>query len=185
MATELGISASAVRQHLTGLRSAGMVAARQIRGRPGRPVDIYHSTDLGDTLFAGPSDDVMVELLEHIQAEDPDLVDRAFDQRQHRRTAEVAARLTGKDLPERVAELSAILDGEGYLSDFEALPDGGYRLILHNCAIWSVATRYRQACTTELDFLQEVLPETKVTRAMHRGDGSFACGYEVHPITAT
>ena len=60
LAEALGITPSGVRQHLAALRAAGLVAARQERGRPGRPADLYHSTDLGETLFARASGDLSV-----------------------------------------------------------------------------------------------------------------------------
>ena len=34
-----------------------------------------------------------------------------------------------------------------------------YRIVEHNCAIWAVAQRYGQACTSEIDFIRTVLPE--------------------------
>ena len=52
LADALGITPSAVRQHLAALKSASLVASRQERGRPGRPADLYHSTDLGEALFS-------------------------------------------------------------------------------------------------------------------------------------
>ena len=52
----------------------------------------------------------------------------------------------------------------------------------NNCAIWNVAERYVQACSTELDFLRDVFTDAKVKRLMHRRDGNFTCGYEIRPI---
>jgi predicted ArsR family transcriptional regulator len=40
VATSLGITPSAVRQHLATLKSGGLVASRQERGRSGRPTDL-------------------------------------------------------------------------------------------------------------------------------------------------
>ena len=51
LASALEISSSAVRQHLSALRSAGFIAARQERGQPGRPADKYHATPLTEPLF--------------------------------------------------------------------------------------------------------------------------------------
>ena len=40
-----------------------------------------------------------------------------------------------------------------------------YRIIEHNCAIWAVAQRYGQACTSEIDFIRAVLPEAPTSSA--------------------
>lgn len=183
LAEHLGVTASAVRQHLSCLRASGFVTTRQERGRPGRPVDLYHCTDAGDALFARSTDEFSIELLADIEAEDPAMVEKVFDRRQHRRAARVLDELGGLDLADKVAGLAKILDDEGYLVETEPTEAGTYRVALHSCAIWSVATRFGQACSTELAFLQEVFPEAIVERTAHRVDGAFACGYEIRPLT--
>ena len=86
VAEAVGTTPSAVRQHLAALKSGGFVASRQERGRSGRPVDLYHGTELGESLFAGRSAvDLSVELLGHLQDEDPELVSLVFERRRQRR----------------------------------------------------------------------------------------------------
>jgi predicted ArsR family transcriptional regulator len=92
--------------------------------------------------------------------------------------------MAGKNLDEKMAFLAGMLDEEGYLADFEKLPSGTYRMTLHSCAIWAVASRYGQACTTELEFLREVLPEVEIERVAHKAAGAYACGYEIRPRVA-
>ena len=181
LAEPLGITPSGVRQHLAVLRSAGLAASRQERGRSGRPVDLYHGTDLGETLFAGASGDLSLELLGHIEEEDPDLVARVFERRRRRRVDQAGEQLVGKNLDEKVATLAKILDGEGYLADSDKLADGTYQINLHSCPIWAVASRYGQACTTELEFLREVLPEAEIERGAHKAAGAYVCGYLLRP----
>ncbi|MHB1711974.1 MAG: helix-turn-helix transcriptional regulator [Acidimicrobiales bacterium] len=185
MAQTLGITPSAVRQHLAALRSAGFVASRHERGRPGRPADLYHSTELGESLFSGPAaGDLSVELLGHIEDEDPKLVARVFERRRSRRVVQYRERLACKSLGDTVAGLAAILDAEGYMADVDELPDGGYRLTLHSCAIWAVASHYGLACTTEFEFIREVVPESEVTRIVHKVAGAYVCAYEIRPCAA-
>ncbi len=184
VAGALGVSASAVRQHLTGLRAAGFVATRQARGRPGRPVDLYHSTDDGNAQFASHDGSLTLELLEDLEAEDPELIGRVFHRREQRHAESFRKTLEGLDLPAQLATLTELLDGEGYLTQWSELDDGAFVLSFHNCAIWSVAERFSQACSTELDFLRDVFDQAKVTRVVHRRDGNFVCGYQISPITA-
>ncbi len=181
LAAELAISASAVRQHLSSLRTAGIVATRPSRGRPGRPVDLYHSTPRGDALFAPADSSLTLELLQDLEAEDPTLVDKVFQRRSRRRAAAFATQLQGLDLEAKLTRLTDLLDDEGYLTKWTVLDDDAYLVTFNNCAIWNVAEHYTLACATELDFLREVLGDVEVTRIVHRRDGSFNCGYEVRP----
>ena len=184
LAEDLEITPSGVRQHLAALKSADLVASRQERGRPGRPADLYHGTHLGEALFSRSSDDLSVELLGHIEAEDPELINRVFERRRRRRVEQARDQLVGKGLDEQVKILAKILDAEGYLADFDKLADGSYRMALHSCAIWAVASRYGQACATELDFLRDALPDTEIERVAHKMAGAYACGYEIRPRAA-
>jgi predicted ArsR family transcriptional regulator len=187
LADALAITPSGARQQLAALRSAGLVATRQQRGRPGhpgRPADLFHSTRQGEALFAQASGDLSVELLGYVEEEDPSLLSRVFERRQHRRVEQARVQLAGKSLDEKVAALAEILDAEGYMADFDKLPDESYRVTLCNCAIWPVASRYGAACATELEFLQAVLPEAEIERVEHKVAGGHVCRYELGPGSA-
>ncbi|MCD9622825.1 helix-turn-helix transcriptional regulator [Rhabdothermincola salaria] len=179
LASALDISASAVRQHLSALRSAGLIAARPDRGHPGRPADRYHATELTESLFVGTQGSLSIELLEHVEEEDPELVGRVFERRRHRLVEEARERLQGKPVDEQVAVLSDLLDSQGFLADADALSDTRYRINLHSCAIWPVANRYRQACTAELDFIRDLIPGATVERVTHKTEGAHTCTYEI------
>jgi len=179
LASMLEISSSAVRQHLSALRSAGFVAARQERGQPGRPADKYHATPLTESLFVAAESSLSIELLEHIDEEDPELVGRIFERRRHRLVEGAKDQVDGKPIDERVAVLTDLLDAQGYLADSDALSDTKYRINLHSCAIWSVANRYQQACTAELDFIRDLIPDATVERVTVKTDGAHTCAYEI------
>ena len=179
LATALDISASAVRQHLSALRSAGLIAARQERGHAGRPADRYHATDLTESLFVSTDSSLSIELLEHIEEEDPELVDRVFERRRRRLVEDSTDKLEGKPIEERVAVLTELLDAQGYLADSETLSDNRYRINLHSCALWDVASRYKQACTAELDFIRDLVPDATVERVTHKTAGAHTCAYEI------
>ncbi len=179
LSTTLEISPSAVRQHLSALRSAGLIAARKARGQPGRPADRYHATERTEPLFVTPDTTLSIELLGHIEEEDPELVDRIFDRRRRRLVESARAELAGKPTEERVDLLTKLLDAQGYLANFEKVGNDHYRINLNNCAIWTVASRYRQACTTELDFLRDLIPDAIVERVTHKPAGAHACAYDI------
>lgn len=179
LAADLDISSSAVRQHLSALRSAGFITARQARGQTGRPADRYHATGLAEPLFVTSGSDLSLQLLEHIEEEDPELVSRVFERRNRRLVEEAIDQLTGKSIDERVATVTELLEAQGYLADSEAVGDQQHRINLHSCALWAVAARYRQACTAELDFIRDLLPDATVERVTHKTDGAHTCAYEI------
>lgn len=179
LARSLDISASAVRQHLSALRSGGFITARRERGQTGRPADRYRATDLTEPLFATPETTLSLQLLEHIEEEDPELVTRVFERRRRRLADEAAEKLTGKPVDEQVAVLTQLLEDQGYLADSDTLGDRRYRINLHSCALWAVANRYQQACIAELDFIRDLLPDATVERITHKTDGAHTCAYEI------
>jgi DeoR family suf operon transcriptional repressor len=181
LAGVLGITVSAVRQHLTGLSVAGLVAHRSVKDGPGRPRHLYRLSAGAEALFPKYHAELTNELLSYVDDEDPGVLERIFERRRQRRVDAAVARLHGRRFPDKVAELARILDEDGYLADFEALPGGRYLITEHNCAILGVARRWGQACSTEIEFLREALPEARIERIAHMMAGAHVCRYEVGP----
>jgi DeoR family suf operon transcriptional repressor len=186
LADTLQISASAVRQHLAALRAADLIEPRRDSATPrgsqrGRPADRYRATERTETMFVG-GDDLSIELLAHIEQEDPELVSRVFDRRRRQLVDEARDHLDGDTIEARIAQVTELMDAQGYLCDFEQVASGHYRINLHNCAIWSVARRFRQACASELEFLQGVLPDADVERITHKTAGAHTCAYAIRIV---
>lgn len=185
LATASGITASGARQHLTGLERDGLVMFTQTREGPGRPKHVYRLTPAAHALYPKTYGELTNELLEYVQDDDPDLLERIFKRRAARRIEAARKRLAPLvSFDDRVRELTRILDEDGYLADFEALPDGTYRITEHNCAIFGVALRYGQACSSEIEFIRAALPDANVERVAHMIAGAHVCAYSVRP-TAT
>jgi len=179
LAGVLGVTVSAVRQHLSALQADGWVLHRQVRAGPGRPHHLYRLSPEGDRLFPRAYAAITIDLLAEAEAEDPEIVERMFERRRVRRVERAQVRLAGKSLPERVHELTRILDEDGYLAEVVDLPNDKFRIVEHNCAILPVASKYGTACGTELEFIREVLPDAKVERVAHLLSGGHVCAYEV------
>ena len=184
LASQLQLTTSGIRQHLVALTSDGLVAHRQLRDGPGRPRHCYHLTAAADALFPRAYSDLTNELLGYASDDDPELVERLFERRRNRRVENARNRLENKDFEQKVEELARILDEDGYLADFQPLPDDqgqGFLITEHNCAILGVARRYGQACSSEIGFLREALPEASIERVQHMIAGAHSCAYEVKP----
>jgi DeoR family suf operon transcriptional repressor len=186
VAEQLDMTVSGARQHLSALIRDGLVEATERpapepkRGR--RPL-AYSVTAAADGLFPKAYGELTNELLGYVEGTDPALLDDLFAKRREHRVDNAHARLARtRDLRGKVAELTQILDEDGYLATFEEVSPGLYLIVEHNCAIWAVAQRYGQACTSELEFIRAVLPEATVERVQHMVAGARRCAYEVRSI---
>jgi DeoR family suf operon transcriptional repressor len=183
LAEQLEMTVSGARQHLSALTRDGLVDAtdRPAEGpRRGRRALVYAVTPAADTLFPKAYGELTNELLGYLTEQDAGVVDDLFARRREHRIEGAQQRLARKrGLGAKVAELTRILDEDGYLATSERVARGVYRIVEHNCAIWAVAQRYGQACTSELDFIRAVLPEATVERVQHMVAGARRCAYEV------
>src|ERR687891_520274 len=113
------------------------------------------------------------ELLEYVEDADPDLLEAIFDKRRRRRIERAHTRLANKPFPQQVEELAKILDEDGYLADCTRLDDITWLVTEHNCAIFGVAMRYGQACSSEIEFIRAVMSGAHVERISHMVAGSI------------
>ena len=181
LASSTGLTISAVRQQLQALQRDGLVGYRQSRSGPGRPRHLYHLTPAAEGLYPRAYAELTNELLDYVGDAQPELVDEIFRRRRQRRIENARSRLAGKDFEGKVQELTAILDGDGYLAEAVAEPDGSFLIVEHNCAILGIALRYGQACGTELEFIRTMLPEANVERITHMVQGASNCSYRINP----
>lgn len=183
LAAAVGVTVSAMRQHLTYLAADGLVGHREVRSGPGRPKHFYGLTAAAESRFPKTYDELTNELLDYVSDESPELLERVFERRRERRVAGAQVRLAGLPIDEAVQELARILDEDGYLAEVVAVPGEPdvYRIVEHNCAILGVAAKYGQACTSELDFIRTVLPSVEVERVAHMMAGARQCAYELRP----
>lgn len=181
LAAHLGVTVSAVRQQLDGLCADGLVTFRAHTEGRGRPTHLYRLTRAAEPLFPKTYGGLTNELLGYVAEADPTLVDDLFDRRRQRRLDEAQTRLAaaGPDTGARVAELARILDEDGYLASYQPMPDGSFRIVEHNCAVLDVAERYGQACSSEIAFLRQALPDARIERVSHMIAGAHACAYAI------
>ncbi len=192
VAEQLEMTVSGARQHLTALAHDGLVETTKLpresassTSRRGRMALVYSVTPAADGLFPKAYGELTNELLGYVADTDREMLDELFARRREHRIANARTRLARKrGLGAKVAELSRILDEDGYLATSEKVSNGVYRIIEHNCAIWAVAQRYGQACTSELEFIRAVLDGADVERVQHMVAGAKHCAYEVRAFTA-
>ena len=187
IAEQLGMTASGARQHLTALSEEGLVDATEVpppEPKRGRRTLVYAVTKAADGLFPKAYGELTNELLGYLSDADPAMVDALFARRRQNRIANGRKRVAPKrTLGAKVAELSRILDEDGYLATSEKVGPDHYLISEHNCAIRAVAQKYGQACTSEIDFIRAVLPDATVERVLHMMAGEPRCAYDIRGRT--
>jgi DeoR family suf operon transcriptional repressor len=179
LASSLDMTVSGVRQQLSGLQRDGLVAFDEVRSGPGRPRYVYRLTSAADGLYPRAYAEITNELLEYVEDADPELLEAIFDKRRERRIERAQTRMANKAFPQQVQELAKILDEDGYLADYTELDDGTWLVTEHNCAIFGVAMRYGQACSSEIEFIRAVLSNAQIERVSHMVAGEHHCSYRI------
>lgn len=184
IAARLGITTSGVRQHLTALERDDLVAYQPVQAGLGRPTHQFHLTSLAEELFPKRYTALTNELLRYVEHDGgAAAVDSLFARRAARRADDARKRLGGLDLKDQVAEVSRILDEDGYAAEWTEISEGTFRIVENNCAIVGVASVYSQACSSELEFLRRAL-DAEVEREAHLLEGRHVCSYIVRPHSA-
>ncbi len=184
LAARLGASRTGVLQQLRALETAQLVVRRTERHGVGRPRHLYDVTPDAQDLFPNNYDGLAASLLAAILAVGgDDLVEEVFAARRRQASGRMRDRLAERlpaDAPidDRLREVAAIQDEQGYLAQVEMDPDGTIRLVEHNCAIFQVASDDDRACQAELELFGEVLG-TEVVRDSHIASGDRCCSYRV------
>ena len=148
VAEQLDMTVSGARQHLTALarrrarrgdRAAvatgpSAAGARSRTRRPTRPT----------RYFPKAYGELTNELLGYVADTDRELLDTLFAKRRERAHRQRADAARGEaHARAKVAELTRILDEDGYLATCEQVEPGVFRIVEHNCAIWAVAAALR------------------------------------------
>lgn len=182
LAKELRMTVMGARGHLTFLERDGLVHHETVPKKLGRPGYLYMLTDAGDELFPRTYAQLAESLLETIRSlYGTTGVEQLFDHRTELLATQYRARMNGKSLRERVAELAKIRTEEGYMADWEELDPNIFVLQEHNCAICQIAHKCPTACSHELELFRRVLDDAEVTREKHMLKGDRACTYVIRP----
>ncbi len=179
LSDSLGIGAVGVRQHLALLERDELVCTTGVRRGVGRPSQLYALTAIAEERFPRRYDRLAIDAITFVQETGGiEAVGQLFGQRRQKLHAQLAPRLLGKSRLEQVAELAAILTEQGYMCEWEQLPEGGFAVIEHNCPVDCVARDYPQSCEHELKLYEDVLGVALV-REETISEGGSCCRYRI------
>jgi predicted ArsR family transcriptional regulator len=172
----LGISTTAVREHLTHLQAKNLVATKLVRRGPGRPHALYFLTDAAHALFPKEYDTLTTMLLREIASrEGPERLQTLLDAVGARLAEEYRGQVAGAALPERLAALREALEQRGIPVE---LQPGGDSFQVFACPYFDVAQEHAGVCSMERRMVEQVLGEHVVLEGTIR-EGRRSCHFMV------
>lgn len=181
----LGITTTAVRQHLTTLLVEGYIERRVVHAGVGRPHHAYFTTHKVQELFACQCDDLALTLLQEVfalegQERALQLLDRVGTRLARRYSSGIRSSL----LQERVHELAGSLNGNGVLADAYAQDGDTILLRTYNCPFHELAHEHREICEMDTNMMRKVLG-SEVSLSACMLDGHAGCTFVVNAAKST
>ena len=178
LSSKIGISPTAVRQHLTILEGESLVQREMLKEGIGRPKVIYTTTEKAEDFFPKFYSWLTTRLIDEIMDKyGEDKVELFVRNIGYKFSQPYLKRVQGKPLEERVDEVAEILNEWGAYACVENNEEY-YVLKNFNCSFYEVAQKYPQVCDIHLTFLEQMLeqsPEKKASMA----EGNDYCAYQI------
>lgn len=182
IARHLKITLPGARKHLSALLEAGLVGFADEAGSVGRPKRSWQLTALADRRFPDSHAALTVEMIGAVRSVfGEDGLDRLIEAREGETERRYSAALSGLgDTGKKVARLAELRSEEGYMADWQVLPDGAYLLCENHCPICAAARLCQGFCRSELQVFRTALgPSVTVERAEHILAGARRCAYRI------
>lgn len=178
----LKLTETAVRRHMQKLQLDGLVERFSKQQAQGRPINMYRLTDKASTnYFPTGYEELAARMLDTIYGTDghKGMFDFLLSVNRHKIDS-LNQQFGFLSLEDRIRGLVKFFSDAGYISDYRALPDGRYFLYHQNCAIFNLASKYRQLCFVELKLI-EAVAGAKTTRQQYIFKKQPLCGYMIDP----
>jgi predicted ArsR family transcriptional regulator len=182
LASRLGITAMAVRQHLYALQEEQLVTYQEQPRPMGRPAKLWQLTTSASRFFPEGYAELTLSLLKSVK--------EAFGEAGLERLLEIRTRQqiecyekqmkAKRKLLQRLNKLAEIRTNEGYMAQVQTNPDGSFLLVENHCPICAAATACTGLCAKELEIFQSVLgDEVNIERVEHIIAGERRCAYQI------
>jgi predicted ArsR family transcriptional regulator len=187
LASTVGVTKEAARQHLLRLAEEGLVlATSEIRG-VGRPIQVWELTAEAQKRFPDTHAELAAGMIESVRALfGTHGLEALIARREQESRERYQACLRGAvNLQRKVARLAKQRSSEGYMAEWHRDGDE-FVLIENHCPICAAATACSGFCRSELQLFRELLgPEVTVERTDYLLAGARRCAYRITPQYAT
>jgi predicted ArsR family transcriptional regulator len=182
VARHLKMTLPGARKHLAALLGAGLVGFADEPGTVGRPKRSWRLTALADGRFPDSHAVLTLEMIgaaRRVFGEDG--LERLIAARESVTEERYGAELSGiGDMAGKVARLAQLRSEEGYMADWQALPDGTFLLAENHCPICAAARLCQGFCRSELQVFRRALGSSAtVERIDHILAGARRCAYRI------
>jgi predicted ArsR family transcriptional regulator len=176
----LGVTTTAVRQHLQALQAEGYIDRSTVSSGVGRPHHAYVLTSASRSLFDCHCDDLALTMLEEMfEMVGPDNVTTLLGRVSDRLADRYAHTVTAQALQQRVEQMAGALGKQGVLTDIFT-EDGIIILKTYNCPYHDLAQEYREICNMDQAMMRKVLgEEVSLNACIMDGDGG--CSFTITP----
>jgi predicted ArsR family transcriptional regulator len=177
LAADLGITPSAVRQHLIQLQTRDAIRTK-VRKGVGRPYHIYSATPQVHNLFYSDYGELAQLVLEEvISIQGGRTLQRLLRRVSDRLAAKYRDQVWGHELADRLAAWAQLLDNRGVSAEIEKTKDG-YVLHEYGCPYQNVATENHIVCELERQVIARLLESgVKLTQCIL--DGHRSCQFAI------
>jgi predicted ArsR family transcriptional regulator len=183
LAASVGLSRTAVNQHLIALEREGYVRKASPRKTGGRPLHVYVLTEQGANRFPKQYSwfsKLLIRTLRERFGEEE--ASRYMYDLGVKMSADLIPRLVGKNRVERIAEIVQIMNEAGFVARTVS-PNGADKLPrveCKNCVYHDLSKDYPEVCRFDVGFLSGLMgAEVEHQECMQRGGG--ACRFRFVP----
>ena len=147
IATDLGVTPNAVRQHLTNLERDGFVTSHPERRARGRPSLLFSLTERADSVFPKRYGQLASMVLQEVQEMGgADALDQIFARVAARHAATIERDLDGLDFDQKLNRVVAWIRRAETLAE-QTETEEGVKVTIHNCPFRNTALKFPQVCT--------------------------------------
>jgi predicted ArsR family transcriptional regulator len=181
LATRLGVTPTAVRQHLATLSALGLVERRRVPAGASRPPEVYRLSAEGRRIFPKRYDLLVAGLLEVLlERTGPDRTLETVAAAARRLAERVTTALPEAPSRERWARLLAWLEDEfAWEADAVGLDGTPGRLTVHQCPFQDVSSRHPSVCGVFFSTLIETLQPGARLEHLPNAPGEACCAFVV------
>lgn len=180
LASQLGVTGMAVRQHLYNLQEQELVSFTEEPRTMGRPAKMWALTPEANRLFPDGYAELTVGLIESMkEAFGDEGLEKLLEIRNRKQIADyqskVPANLPLKDKLQKFAESRT---AEGFMADVLENSDGSFSFVEKHCPICEAAKACSNLCKKEMDMFQHIVGDNvDISRGEHILKGNNRCVY--------
>lgn len=171
IASDLGVTPNAVRQHLTNLERDGLVVSHPERRARGRPSLLFALTERADSVFPKRYGQLATMVLQEVQEiGGPEALDEIFARVAARHADAIEHDIEDLDFDAKLKRVVAWIGRAGTLADQQEVAEG-VQITIHNCPFRNTALKFPQVCTITPHLMSRLLG-TAVSQSdsIHRHD---------------